>query len=168
MWVVLTTQSREVVRMGDDMNKTVGNQVLLTSDDIQRWQMELRAAEEAKAKAEAVIADRRKRLDAAALLSGFSFSFEETADSEQETLAAGVKRILGALGKPVAHYELQAELRKVPRFAAMLDKNKGAYYYTLIKRLADADSPEIKKVGKKIRFVHKEDSVPRAGDPDAA
>jgi hypothetical protein len=49
-------------------------------------------------------------------------------------------------------------LRKTPRFREVLDKNKGAYYYTLIKRLADGG--KIKKVGKKIRLIHKNEAPP--------
>jgi hypothetical protein len=157
--------------MGDDaMNKMVGSQVLLTSDDVHRWQTELQEAEAAKVKAEAVIEDRRKKLDAAALLSGSSFpalSIPRTPAGEQETLSAGVKRILGTFPGLVAHHELQAELRKVPHFREMLDKHKGAYYYTLIKRLADAEPPEIKKVGKRIRLTHKNEAPPE-GNPEGA
>jgi len=156
--------------MGDDMNKMAGSQVLLTSDDIHRWQTELQEAEAAKAKAEATIADRRKKLDAAAFLSGSSLpalSITEPPAVEQESLRAGVKRILGTFPGLVAHHELQAELRKVPHFREMLGKHKGAYYYTLIKRLADADPPEIKKTGKRIRLIHKNEAPPE-GNPEGA
>lgn len=84
---------------------------------------------------------------------------------EQETLSAGVKRILGTFPGLVAHHELQAELRKVPHFREMLDKHKGAYYYTLIKRFTDGG--EIKKVGKRIRLIHKIEA-PSEGNPEGA
>lgn len=154
--------------MGDDMNKMIGSQVLLTSDDVQRWQTELQEAEAAKAKAEAIIADRRKKLDAAALLAGSNLSTFDTPqvqDDGQESLRAAVERILATFSRPVFHHELQAELRKVPRFREMLDKHKGAYYYTLIKRLADDE--KIQKVRKKIRLIHKNEAPPE-GNPEGA
>lgn len=155
------------------MNKMVANQVLLTSDDIQRWQADLHEAEEVKAKAEAKIAELHKKLDAAALIVGSpilgspGLSVIQTPADEQESLSAAVKRILATFHRPVAHHELQAELRKIPHFRGMLDKHKGAYYYTVIKRLADAEPPEIKKVGKKIRFIHKNEAPPE-GNPEGA
>ena len=144
--------------MGHDMNRAIGNQVLLTSDDVMRWQMELQEAEAAKATAEDIIADRRKKLDAATLLSGVVFATMTLEYAEPESMRAAVERILGQYARPVQHHELQAELRKIPRFKEMLDKHKGAYYYTLIKRLADDEPPKIKKVGKKIRLIHKEET----------
>jgi hypothetical protein len=50
--------------MGDPVNKTVGDQVILTSDDIRQWQEDIQKAERAKVDADATIADRRKKLDA--------------------------------------------------------------------------------------------------------
>jgi hypothetical protein len=73
-------------------------------------------------------------------------------------MPAAVERILAGFQGAVVHHELQAELRKTPRFREVLDKNKGAYYYTLIKRLADGG--KIKKVGKKIRLIHKNEAPP--------
>jgi hypothetical protein len=131
----------------------------LTSDDIIRWQTEMQEAEAAKAKADEIIADRRKKLDAATLLSGVVFATNVTFESgEQESMRAAVERILAAFDRPVHHHELQSELRKVLRFREMLDKHKGSYYYTLIKRLAD--DRKIKKIGKKIRLIHKNETPP--------
>lgn len=157
--------------MGDDMNKMVGNQVLLTSDDIQRWQTDLHEAEEAKTRAEAKITELHKKLEAASLIVGSpilgspTLIISQGSASEQESLSAGVKRILGTFPGLVAHHQLQAELRKIPHFREMLDKHKGAYYYTLIKRLADGG--EIKKVGKRMRLIHKNEA-PSEGNPEGA
>ena len=78
-------------------------------------------------------------------------------------MADAVRRLLAALSGPVRHHELQAEIRKIPRFREMLDKNNGAYYYTLIRRLVQQG--DIKKMGKKIRLVHK-DETPPEGNPE--
>jgi hypothetical protein len=154
--------------MGDDMNKTTGNQVLLTSDDIARWQADVRQAEAAKAKAEEIIADRTKKLEAAALLSGVGFSTmtpENDAIDEEESMPVAAERILATLPRLVTHAELRAELRKIPRFREILDKHKGAYYYTLVGRLVEAE--KIKKVGKKIRLIHKNEE-PTEGNPEGS
>lgn len=138
-----------------DMNKPVSNEVLLTSDDIRKWQGELRDWEAKKAKAESHIAELRKKLEATSLLFGASFPLSaepELEGEEPESLTDAAKRVLGAFGKPVSHQELQAALRKTPRFAEMLDKNNGAYYYTMIRRLLKRGA--IRKTGKKMRLVH--------------
>ena len=49
-------------------------------------------------------------------------------------------------------------MRKIPRFAEILGKHKGAYYYTLVKRLKD--DGKIRKVGRKIRLIHKIETPP--------
>jgi hypothetical protein len=150
--------------MGDDMNRMVGNQVILTSDDLRQWHEDIQKAERARAEADAIIADRRRKLEAAAI---FGVKLELIApETEGESMPAAAERILGEFGRLVEHHELQAELRKVPRFAEVLNKHKGAYYYTLVKRLRD--DGKVKKVGQKIRLIHKEDSIPREGDPDAS
>jgi hypothetical protein len=152
--------------MGDPMNKMLGNQVILTTDDIRQWQEEIAAAERAKVAAEATIADRRKKLDAAAI---FGFTLDHIAsepEDDSETMRDAVVRILGGFDRPVEHRVLQSELRKVSRFAEMLSKHKSAYYYTLIKRLADETPPKIKKVGKKIRLVPKTEPSPEEAKED--
>jgi hypothetical protein len=153
-----------------DMNKAVGTDVLLTSDDIRRWQDELRKWEATKAEAEARIVDVRRKLEAAAFLSGSSITplFATNAGQDgdgEESMADAGKRLLAAFSKPVMHHELQAELRKIPRFRDMLDKNNGAYYYTMVNRLAKRG--DIKKVGKKIRLIHKNET-PSEGNPEGA
>ena len=150
--------------MGDDMNKMVGNQVLLTSADIRRWQDDIQKAERAKAEADAIIADRRKKLDAAAI---FGVKIEQNTPEPEadESMQAAVERILGGLDRAVEHHELQAELRRNPRFADMLKKHKGAYYYTLVLRMKNAG--KIKKMGRKIRFIHKNEAPPE-GNPEGA
>lgn len=141
------------------MNKAVSKEVLLTSDDIRHWQEELKKWEATKANAESRIAEFRAKLEAAALLFGASFPLivpVDAGDGEQESLTDATKRILTGFAKPVLHHEIQAELRKTPRFQEMLDKNNGAYYYTMIRRLVDRG--DIKRVGKKFRLVHKDEA----------
>lgn len=144
--------------MGDDMNKTIGTQVILTSDDIRRWQEDIQNAERAKADADATIADRRRKLDAAAIFGVRINPIPLEPEGESESMRAATERILDGFDRPVEHHELQAELRKIPRFAEALNKHKGAYYYTLVKRLKD--DGKIKKVGRKIRFIHKIETPP--------
>jgi hypothetical protein len=153
--------------MGDEaMNKmTIGNQVILSTDDIRQWQEDIAAAERTKAEAEATISDRQRKLDAAAVFGVKIEPIPQALGVDSETMRAAVERILGAIDHAIGHYELQAELRKTPRFAEMLNKHKGAYYYTLIKRLADERPPKIKKVGKKIRLIHR-DETPPEGNPE--
>lgn len=144
--------------MGDDMNRMVGNQVLLTSDNLRQWQEDIQKAERAKAEADAIIADRRKKLEAAAI---FGVKLEPIVlepGGESESMPAAAERILGKFDRLVEHHELQAELRKIPRFAEALNKHKGAYYYTLVKRLRD--DGKVKKVGRKIRLIHKNEAPP--------
>lgn len=47
----------------------------------------------------------------------------------------------------------------------MLEKNNGAYYYTMINRLVKRE--EVKKVGKKIRLIHNNETPPE-GNPEGA
>lgn len=147
-----------------DMNRIVENEVLLTSNDVRRWQEELQKCEAAKAAAEIRIDEIRKKLDAVALLSGTRFLLPSSAeghqgDNSQETLGDAAKRLLANLGgHAVFHQQLQTELRKIPRFQGMLDKNAGAYYYTMIKRLRERG--QIKKIGKRIRLVNKNEAPP--------
>ena len=151
--------------MGNPMNQMFGNQVILTTDDIRQWQEDIQKAERAKADAEAIIADRRKKLDAAAIFGVKINPVPLEPEGGGESLHAAVERILGSFDRAVAHHELQAELRKIPRFAEMLDKHKGAYYYTVIARLKK--DTRIRKVGKKIRLIHKNEA-PSEGNPEGA
>jgi hypothetical protein len=151
-----------------DMNKVAGIEILLTSDDIRRWQAELQECQDIKAKADQRIGELCTKLDAAALLAGALFPPPATPSAtpeaeNQETMGDATKRILGTFRRSVFHHELQAELRKIDRFRAMLDKNGGAYYYTMIARLKSRD--EIKKTGKKIRLVQK-DETPSEETPE--
>lgn len=156
---------RDYARMGDEMNKAIGTQIILTSDDIRRWQDEIQKAERAKADADAIIADRRKKLDAAALFGVRLDPIAPEPEGDSESMQAAAERILSSHDRAVEHHELQAELRRNPRFAEMLDKHKGAYYYTLVMRLKKAG--KVKKVGRKIRFIHKNEA-PSEGNPEGA
>jgi hypothetical protein len=85
---------------------------------------------------------------------------------DEESMPMAAERILTTLPRRlITHTELRAELRKIPRFREILDKHKGAYYYTLIKRLVDAE--KIKKVGKRIALIHKNEA-PAEGNPEGA
>jgi hypothetical protein len=151
------------------MNKATGTEVLLTSDDVRRWQAELQEWEATKTKADTHIAELRKKLDAAALIAGFEFSADDIKEimaQNQESMADAVRRILAGFSKLVRHHDLQAELRKIPRFRDMLDKNNGAYYYTLIRRLDDKG--HIKRVGRKIRLIHKNETPPEEASEGAS
>lgn len=149
------------------MNKNVGNEVLLTLDDVRQWQADLQKWELAKADAEERANAIRKKLDAAALLSGTALPPMPLPGElkDEESLGDGAKRLLAEFHRSVYHHELQAELRKVPRFRAMLEKSGGAYYYTMINRLAKAG--DVKKAGKKIRLVLKNET-PSEGNPEGA
>ncbi len=46
--------------------------------------------------------------------------------AESESMQAAAEPVLSGLNRPVERDELQAELRKNPRFAEMLGKHKGA------------------------------------------
>ncbi len=151
--------------MGDDMNKMLGNQVILTSDDLRQWQDDIRKAERAKAEAEAIIADRSKKLEAAAIFGVKLDPIAPELEADSESMQAAAERILDGFDRPVEHHQLQAELRKNPRFAEMLEKHRGAYYYTLVMRLKKAG--KIKKVGRKIRLIHKKEAPPE-GNPEGA
>jgi hypothetical protein len=150
------------------MNRIAPNEVLLTSGDIRRWQEEIRAWEAKKADADRRIAELRQKLDAAALISGTKFSAVPLplfADSgEQEPLGDAAKRLLGAAQKPVMNSELQAELRKIERFREMLDKNNGAYYYTMINRLVRRGEV-MKTASGRLRLVTKNET-PSEGTPE--
>ncbi len=146
------------------MNKAIGTETLLTSDDIRQWQEEL-------AEAEHHAAELRKKLEGVALIFGSKFSLSDLPKSkdepENESMGDAVKRILATFRRPISHHELQDELRKIPRFRETLEKNNGAYYYTVINRLKKRDPPEIRKTGKKIRLVHKNETPPE-GNPEGA
>ena len=150
--------------MGNPVNQMFGNQVILTTDDIRQWQEDIQKAERAKADADAIIADRRRKLEAAAIF-GVKIDPIPPEPEADESMQAAAERILSGLDRPIEHHDLQAELRKNPRFAEMLDKHKGAYYYTLVMRLKKAN--KIKKVGRKIRFIHKNEAPPE-GNPEGA
>jgi len=146
-----------------DMNKALGNQVLLTGDDVRRWQDELQKWEDTKSKAEACIAELQAKLGAASLLFGADFPLPNSGDDisedgDQETFGVATKRIMATFPKAISHQEVQAELRKIPRFREVLDRNGGAYYYTVINRLVKRG--EVKKFGKKIRLVQKTETPP--------
>jgi hypothetical protein len=143
------------------MNKAIGNDVvLLTSDHIRRWQEELREHE-------IKIAELRKKLEAAAVLVGAGSSPSAEAESvesvetddRQESMGDAATRLLAAFSKLVSHPELQTELRKIPRFREMLDKNP-AYYYTMIARLVKKRDAKVKKVGRKLRLIRKNEAPP--------
>lgn len=146
-----------------DMNKAAGNQVLLTGDDIRRWQDDLQRWEATKSKAEASIAELKAKLGAASLLFGADFPLpvsggDVAEEGDQETFGDATKRIMATFPKAVLHQEVQAELRKIPRFREVLDRNGGAYYYTVVNRLVKRG--EVKKFGKKIRLVQKNETPP--------
>lgn len=152
-----------------EMNKAIGNQVLLTSDHVRGWQEELQRWEGKKAEAEARIAELHRKLEAASFLSGLSFPLPAPAiagagEQDHGSMGDTSKRILGGFDRLVQHNELKAELRKIPKFRDSLDKNP-AYYYTMIARLKT--SGDIRKVGKKIRLIHKEET-PTEGNPAGA
>jgi hypothetical protein len=74
-----------------------------------------------------------------------------------ESMGDASIRILGGFHGAVRHHELQKALRAVPKFQAMLDKNNGAYYYTMVRRLVKGG--KVKKAGKgKIRLVRKDET----------
>jgi len=137
----------------------------LTSDDIRQWQEDITAAEHAKAEADATIADRRRKLEAAAIFGVRLDPVIPESGDDSESMPAAVERILGAFDRGAEHRQLRAELRKTPRFAEMLDKHKSAYYYTVISRLAE--DKKIKKVGRKFRLIHKNEA-PSEGTPESA
>jgi hypothetical protein len=159
------------------MNKIVPTEVLLTSDDIRRWQEEIRRWEATKAEADQHIGELRRKLDAAALITGTStlmasaevLRASKTDDGEPETMSVAAKRLLAGMGEPgrsPSHAALQTELRKIDRFRDMLDKNNGAYYYTMINRLVKRG--EVRKIGHgRIRLVHKNEAPPE-GNPEGA
>jgi hypothetical protein len=81
------------------MNRIVENDVLLTGNDVRRWQEELQKYEADKATAEIRIDEIRRKLEAAALLSGARFpqlSLTEDcqSDESQETMGVAAKRLL--------------------------------------------------------------------------
>src|SRR6266566_6862595 len=110
--------------MGDTVNQMFGSQVILTTDDIRRWQEDIQKAERAKADADAIITDRRRKLDAAAIFGAKPGPIPPEPEAEPESMQAAAERILSGLNRPIEHHELQAELRKNPRFAEMLEKHK--------------------------------------------
>ena len=144
--------------MGDPVNQMFGNQVILTTDDIRQWQEDIQKAERNKAVADEIIADRRRKLDAAAIFGVKLSPIPPEPEDGGESLHAAVERIGAGFDRLVQHHEVQSELRKIPRFAEMLDKHKAAYYYTVINRLKK--DGKIKKVGRRLRFIHKIEAPP--------
>jgi len=152
-----------------EMNKHTGNEVLLTADDVRQWQTDLQKWEATSAEADTRIKELRKKLEYAAFLSGGAIEPLATgADprgDDEESMGDAAKRLMAPFQRPIFHSELQTELRKIPRFQAMLEKNAGAYYYTMINRLVKAGA--IKKSGKKIRLAPKIEAPPE-GNPEGA
>jgi hypothetical protein len=143
------------------MNKPVAAEVLLTTDDIRQWQADL-------AEAERRVIELRRKLDGAALIFGANLQIEtsSTPNDEEGTLGDAALRVLAGFNRAVSNSDVQTELRKTPRFQEMLDKNKGAYYYTVIARLVKGG--KIKKWGKKIRAVAQKDEAPSQGNQESA
>jgi hypothetical protein len=154
-----------------EMNKHTGNEVLLTADDVRQWHADLQKWEATAAEADIRIQELRKKLEYAAFLSGGVIEPLATPDVDskgdaEESMGDAAKRLMAPFQRPIFHAELQTELRKIPRFQAMLEKNAGAYYYTMINRLVTAGV--VKKSGKrKIRLVHKNET-PSEGNPEGA
>jgi hypothetical protein len=134
------------------MNKPIVAEVLLTTDDIRQWQVDL-------AEAERRVIELRRKLEGAALIFGANLQVETSAmpNHEEGTLGDAALRVLAGFNRAVSNFEVQTELRKTPRFQEMLDKNKGAYYYTVIARLIKGG--KIKKWGKKIRIAQKDEAL---------
>lgn len=148
------------------MNQMFGSQVILTTDHIRQWQEDIQKAERQKADADAIIADRRRKLDAAAIFGVKLNPLPLEPEGGEESMQAAAERILKGFDRAVEHHELQAELRKIPRFAEMLDKHKGAYYYTLVMRLKKAG--KVRKVGRKLRSIPRNDEAPPEGNSEDA
>lgn len=112
-------------------------------------------------------AARQRKLEAAAIFGVKVAPIPPLAPEDQgESFPAAIMRIGLGFDRPVTHHEIQAELRKTPHFAGMLDKNKGAYYYTVVNRLKKGT--KIRKVGRKIRFIHKNNEAPPEETPEGA
>ena len=143
------------------MNKPIVAEVLLTTNDIRQWQVDL-------AEAERRVIELRRKLDGAALIFGTNLQVEPsvTPSDEERTLGDAALRVLAGFNRAVSNSEVQTELRKTPRFQEMLDKNKGAYYYTVIARLVKGG--KIKKWGKKIRAVAQKDEALSQGTQESA
>ena len=153
-----------------DMNKHTGNEVLLTADDVRQWQTDLQKWEAISAEADARIKELRKKLEYVAFLSGgmiepLATHGADPKGDDEESMGDAAKRLMAPFQRSILHAELQTELRKIPRFQAMLEKNAGAYYYTMVNRLVKAGT--IKKSGKKIRLVPKIEAPPE-GNPEGA
>jgi hypothetical protein len=134
------------------MNKPIVAEVLLTTNDIRQWQADL-------AEAEHRVVELRRKLEGAALIFGAKLTLETSATpkDEDETFSDAALRVLAGFPRAASHLEVQTALRKT-RFRVILDKNKGAYYYTVIGRLAKAG--KIKKIGKRIRLAQKDEAPP--------
>jgi hypothetical protein len=145
--------------MGDPVNQMFGSQVILTTDMIRQWQDDIQKAERVKADADATIADRRRKLDAAAILGGTVSPIPPAPEDDGESMQAAMERIGLGFNRSVEHHEILVELRKIPRFAESLERHKAAYFYTCIGRLKK--DGKIKKVGRgKVRFIHKIETPP--------
>ncbi len=142
------------------MNKPIVAEVLLTTDDIRQWQADL-------AEAERRVVELRRKLEGAALIFGAKLTLETSAapKEEEESLGNAALRVLAGFHRAASNSEVQTELRKTPRFQEMLEKNKGAYYYTVIARLVKGG--KIKKMGKRIRVAQK-DEAPPGGTQESA
>jgi hypothetical protein len=152
-----------------EMHRTLGNQVLLTSDQVRGWQEELQRWEAKKKEAEARIADLNRKLEAASFLSGVTFPppvsvAAVNGDQDQGSMGDAVKRLLGELDRPARPAELNTLLQKIPKFRESLEKNP-AYLYTVIARLKVKG--DVKKAGKRIKLAHK-DEAPSEGTPEGA
>ncbi len=149
------------------MNRVIGNQVLLTSDDVRGWQEELQRWEAKKVEAEARIADLNRKLEAASFLSGLSFPppapvLAGEGDQDQGSMGDAVKRLLADLDRPARPAEINTLLQRIPKFRESLEKNP-AYLYTVIARLKVKG--DIKKAGKRIKLFRKEETPPE-GNPE--
>lgn len=151
------------------MNKAIGNQVLLTSDQVRGWQEDLQRWEARKTEADEHIDELKRKLDAAKLLSGLTFAPLESStqvETEPGSMGETTKQILAEFDRPARHRELRESLRKYPKFRESLDKNP-AYYYTMIARLVNNPNSGVRRIGRKIRLTHKNEA-PTEGNPEGA
>lgn len=151
----------------NDMNKQLGKDTpILTVGDIQKWQME--RAEKARQRSaldvDIVLLD--QKIEAARVLAGAAMPgpvfIDDPRPNEEvsESMGEATKRILAAFPRAASHHEVQTELRKIPRFRGMLDKNNGAYYYTMVARLVKSPGSNVKRYGHKLRIIHRNETPP--------